>query len=1061
MNLKDIKNWETNYNNIVNAFYIRPRVNIKLSYQEKEEIITAIVSVTVLNNSYREINNLVTVTFNQNGELINFECLECEHECTHITIACYILAKNYDNIIKNLKIKLDYKMSDILMNLKKRSITKELCNLKIQLEYQDYNEIWILNLKIGTNKSYILRKNINEFLESYYSKEGTVYFGKEFIYNPNLYFFNDSDKNLLSILPNILESNENNYSQNRFNIITSGLVIKKNMLKSMLDIFYDNNITFAVLINDTLHNDIKISSDYYPSVKLSKKDSGLLLTFDSNSYLPLIEDNSYIYFNENFYYLDEEKRSLLKEFELCKTIIIEEKEIPDFTKYLLPNIRKLTDNLSMSDELKEEYTLVKPLIKLYFDVDDNDNIICYAKATYKTNELNILDENMYLKYNILRDEITEKECINYLNNMGFTENKAGQCFVLIEEDKNIEFIKEHLNKLNIYESYISNKLKSIKYIKNPSISSSVKLDQGELLSCNFKISGIDDNEISSILEAIRYKRKYYKMKNGSYLSIENDSDLEDLNNFVTNLDINLKDMAQKEITIPKFKALYIASQKDNYNFINTNQELEDFINNFKKSKDKKIDIPNPNNIELRDYQRQGVKWLANIANYGFGSILADEMGLGKTLQAIMYVKMRLEENNKREILIVCPTSLIYNWEAEFNRFAPNIKVKVIAEIRKKREKIFDELNDYEVFITSYGLLREDIDKYKLINYDTIIIDEAQAIKNPHSLISKALKELNASTKFALTGTPIENSITELYSIFDFIMPGFLGSQTSFSKKYEKIMNSDKKFQDDFNKLIAPFILRRNKKDVIKELPDKMEKNIIVELEEEQKKYYLAELKKINKEVGTSISSGTFKKNKLLILQSLTRLRQICITPSLYVDNYKGGSAKLDLLVDILTEITPNHKVLLFSQFTSALSLVAKRLNKAKISYYYLDGSTKAKDRINSVNDFNNDDTKVFLISLKAGGNGLNLTGADTVIHLDLWWNPAVEDQATDRAHRIGQKKVVEVIKIICKGTIEEKIIKLQEKKKSLSKLVIEGKMESDKVVDKLTEQDILYLLGTE
>ena len=435
------------------------------------------------------------------------------------------------------------------------------------------------------------------------------------------------------------------------------------------------------------------------------------------------------------------------------------------------------------------------------------------------------------------------------------------------------------------------------------------------------------------------------------------------------------------------------------------------------------------------------------------------MGLGKTLQTIMFIKQRLKADLNRNFLIVCPTSLIYNWESEFKKYAPNIKVKVIADLRKKREKVFDELQNYEVFITSYGLLREDIEKYKNIEYDTFIIDEAQTIKNVNALITKAVKQINASTRIALTGTPIENSILELYSIFDFVMPGFFGTVNNFQKKYNGILKDvNDPIKQEFLSLINPFILRRKKKDVIKELPDKIENNILVDLCDEQKKLYLSEVKKITQDIKNNMRNNTFSKNKLVILQELTRLRQLCIAPSLCINDYNGKNSKIDTAIELIENaISEGHKILIFSQFTSALTILKKELIKLKINYYYLDGSTKSTERIKMVNEFNENNISVFLISLKAGGNGLNLTGADIVIHLDPWWNPAVEDQATDRAHRIGQKNVVQVMKLIAKGTIEEKIVKLQNLKKDLSNQIVEGKDRDKFVLGTLNEDDLLYL----
>ena len=344
----------------------------------------------------------------------------------------------------------------------------------------------------------------------------------------------------------------------------------------------------------------------------------------------------------------------------------------------------------------------------------------------------------------------------------------------------------------------------------------------------------------------------------------------------------------------------------------------------------------------------------------------------------------------------------------------------------------------------------------------MIIDEAQNIKNSKTEITKVVKSVKAETKIALTGTPIENSLTELWCIFDFIMPGFLNSQKKFDSRY-KINNieDDKEKLATLANLINPFILRRKKKDVLEFLPDKIENNIYVDLGEEQKKIYVSELNKVNEEIEEILQTDGISKARFMILQLLTKLRQICIDPGIIYDDYKGGSTKLDEFVKIVKEaISNNHKILVFTSFKTALNLAKKRLDKEKITSYVIDGSVSSKKRIDLVKSFNEDETNVFFIMLKSGGTGLNLTGADIVIHLDLWWNPQAENQATDRAHRIGQKNVVEVIKIITKGTIEEKILELQEKKKILSDKIIDAN-NNNNTFSKLGEKDIRNLLSFE
>ena len=409
----------------------------------------------------------------------------------------------------------------------------------------------------------------------------------------------------------------------------------------------------------------------------------------------------------------------------------------------------------------------------------------------------------------------------------------------------------------------------------------------------------------------------------------------------------------------------------------------------------------------------------------------------------------LKEDNKKS-LIVAPTSLLYNWKAEFEKFAPQIKVGIVHGNKNVREKILMNINEFDVLITTYGTIKNDIDFYENEVFDYCIIDEAQNIKNPKAQNTKVIKEINAKVKFALTGTPIENTIVELWSIFDFIMPGYLFDESSFK---EKFMHRDEDELEELKILINPFILRRLKRDVISELPEKIEKKYYVQMTSDQRLAY----KNYMKDVKLSIKNG--EEDKVTIFSYLTRLRQICLDPSLVDENYNGKNGKINTAIDIIEDIIESkYKILVFSQFTSVLKKLRKELIERGIESKYLDGTTVAKERISLVNEFNESkEAQVFLISLKAGGTGLNLTSAKFVMHMDPWWNPAIEDQATDRAHRIGQKNIVEVIKLIAKDTIEENIIKLQEDKREIINSVISDDSLNINNISKLTNEEILDL----
>ena len=430
----------------------------------------------------------------------------------------------------------------------------------------------------------------------------------------------------------------------------------------------------------------------------------------------------------------------------------------------------------------------------------------------------------------------------------------------------------------------------------------------------------------------------------------------------------------------------------------------------------------------------------------FGGILADEMGLGKTIQIIAFL---LYKKGKKS-LVVTPTSLIYNWKEEFEKFVPDLKIGIIHGSKSSRNKILENKDEYDILITTYGTIKNDIDFYKSEVFDYCIIDEAQNIKNPKAQNTKVIKEIKAKVKFALTGTPIENSLVELWSIFDFIMPGYLFDEKKFKQKF---VNRSEREIDELKSLINPFILRRLKRDVITELPEKIEKKYYVPMTTEQKLAY----KNYMKEVRLKLKTG--EDDNITIFSYLTRLRQICQDPILVNKDYTGDSGKLNVALEIIEEvIKEDNKILVFSQFTSVLKKIEEELNKRNIVSKYLDGSTRAKERIRLVSDFNESkESGVFLISLKAGGTGLNLTSAKFVMHMDPWWNPAIEDQATDRAHRIGQKNVVEVIKLIAKDTIEEKVVQLQEEKREIINSVMSDDSLNINNISKLTNEEILEL----
>jgi SNF2 family DNA or RNA helicase len=458
----------------------------------------------------------------------------------------------------------------------------------------------------------------------------------------------------------------------------------------------------------------------------------------------------------------------------------------------------------------------------------------------------------------------------------------------------------------------------------------------------------------------------------------------------------------------------------------------------------------PSNLDsiLIDYQKNGYQWMKTLAHYGFGGILADDMGLGKTLQSITFLQSILEEirRDKAPALIICPSSLTYNWLSEFSKFTPDIKAMVLDGNKTSRTRLQADVSKVDVVIISYPIVRRDIHWFEKQKFSAVFFDEAQAFKNPITQTARAVKKIQATYRFALTGTPVENAVEELWSIFHVVFPQlFLGL-----KEYSQLTRKT------IARRIQPFMLRRVKEDVLEELPDKIETRETVELRPEQKKLYAAYLAKLRHDTLKHLDKDTLRKNKIKILAGITRLRQLCCHPALFVDGYKGGSAKMDHLLEILEESSQSgRRVLIFSQFTKMLQLIGRELAGKDTPFFYLDGETPAEERLELCNRYNTGERDIFLISLKAGGTGLNLASADTVILYDTWWNPAVEEQAADRAHRMGQENVVQVIKLVARGTIEEKINELQEKKKNLISEIIDP---GEKRGTMLSEEDIREIL---
>ncbi|MBZ4663719.1 MAG: helicase associated domain protein [Caloramator sp.] len=714
----------------------------------------------------------------------------------------------------------------------------------------------------------------------------------------------------------------------------------------------------------------------------------------------------------------------------------------------LPKIIK-SDNVIIKGDLNKKIVVEDLKTLIYIDKYKKgiklDVIFKYGEKEIKAFTS---DENTSL---IIRNFEAEGKVLNLLEQSGFKQ--VNNYLVLEDEGGLYMFLKHIMPALkDLAEIFYTDAVKGIYRERSISVSTKIKNNGSNLIGFEFEISDIDKKEIVNVLKSIKEKKNYHRLKSGEIISLE-EKNIEEVKKILNEFEDS--EIIENEIDIPKYRALAFLNKFGDHLNIEGRKEIDIFLSKIKNAKEEMIEIPASLKNILRDYQVICFKWLKTLSNLDLGGILADDMGLGKTLQTITLI---LSENKNKKFLIVAPSSLLFNWKSEFERFAPEVKVLIVEGDRKKREELISEIENNDVIITSYPLIRRDIEFYKNYEFDMCILDEAQHIKNPESLNARSVKKINSRVRFALTGTPMENNLSELWSIFDFVLPGLLYSKNEFLDKYEKpiLKYNDKNTLEYLKKTIAPFILRRKKSDVLNELPEKIETKLICEMTKKQNELYKAYLLKAREDVERLIKNGEFESNKIQVLKLLTRLRQICCHPSIFLEDYKGDSGKFNQLEELLEElIEGNHKVLIFSQFTSLLDLTKKILEEKKIKYSYLDGSTDVSKRKVIVDEFNNGKTDIFLLSLKAGGTGLNLTTADTVIHLDPWWNPAVEEQASDRAHRIGQKKVVQVFKMITKDSIEEKIYDLQNKKKELIDSVIK---EGEVFISSLSEKEILDIL---
>lgn len=987
-------------------------------------------------NYYYDVN-IIT----RKDSIVSFYC-ECphfskEHTCKHVA-ACLL---NYgDMILESAHTDLDISNSILESYRSNNGGIKEKINILIELDFS--KRVPTFKIFIGLKKKYLINREskFQSFMDAYCNNE-SYEFGVNFTYDPSIHYIDSSDLELLNYLFGYIKNRGYYYRYNPFEL-------SDRELSSLFDKLCNHK--FSIVGIGIING---VSKGIPTHFSLNVEDSSYLLSIDSiDDYIFIGKSFKYCIYNHMLYVLPDNYSNLIGSMYSngLNSLIIDKDHLGLFKNGLLQNIKS---DISISDDINDIVVSNSVSANIFFDLN-RDIIECRIEFDYGADKVDFFDSSSV----IVRDVDYESTVLNDVCSCGFyiDDNRI----ILVDIDYIGDFLSNGIHVLGEkYNVFTSKKIDDISVLKKSNIKSNFSIGSDGIMSYSFNTDNIDVSELDDLLSSLKKNKKYYKLKNGNIIDLNNNAELNELNSLLNDLALDTKGL-DGNIVIPKYRALYIDSLKRNkYKSIHTDNSFDLFISNFNKFKDVNINFGSDSSI-LRDYQKDGVRWLYTLYKCDLGGILADEMGLGKSLQTICFIKQVLHEKPDSKIIIVCPTSLVYNWKKEFDKFGSELKYVTVFDNKKKRLEIINDFDKYNIFITSYGLIRNDNDEYENKDFEVCIIDEAQAIKNYQAGMTREIKKIKARTKIALTGTPLENSVLELWSIFDFIMPGYLGSIYKFREKYG-IHDVDSGSLDKLTNLnyqIHPFVLRRKKVDVISDLPDKIENNIYLDLPVSQKKLYLSVLKQSEREFQQILSEQGISKARFKILQLLMKLRQVCVDPNILFDNYNGEVIKMEKLLEIVKNyISDGHKILIFSSFKTVVDRVKILFDENNISSYTISGDVKSKTRMELVDKFNNDSTNCFLITLKSGGTGLNLVGADVVIHLDIWWNPQVENQATDRAHRIGQTKKVSVIRFITRGTIEEKIIELQDKKKLLSDNLIDGKESS--MLSSLSENEIKSLLS--
>lgn len=958
--------------------------------------------------------------------------------------------------------------SDLADVIRKYAVTSETIEDKgkVHLDlYLNSNEDngYLLQAKIGIDKKIVVQ-NLVKLAQDIAAKRKVTYSKSLTIVHDRMVFDEESKKRIDFVMELV---------KSEFSNFEDVIVVSNNYRTLLVNPFFMERL-FSIYMNQEINLDgvkyhieennpklcliIKNENDFGISLHMDPvriingdrhdfvmNDQGIYCCSDefSKDVVPFIramntmsdKNSKIIYADRNFYFINREDYRAF-----CGNVLLK----------LQKHIGIVTEDIDFTD-----YMPTEAKISIYLDQSE-DTVGLKLNAAYGSDIFEVFEVRKEdREFRDISKESQAVEVVSKYFDIVINDDDTRE-WKITDEEKLFDFLDEGIEELNnIADVYASESLNKFKVLPQPKVSVGISL-KGDLIDISLKTDDIQMKEMYDLLESYKLRKKFYRLKTGEFLKIV-DGNIAFLSDIKEELHVKKNQFEKGSISVPKFYAGFIDSsitENVTDDSIRRDQQFKKMIRDLADVGNTDFDVPEELHAKLRKYQKTGYRFLSVLSEFGFGGILADDMGLGKTLQVITLIEAR-----KTPTVIVCPSSLVYNWESEINKFAPDLSVLTVIGDKKRRSSLLKKCSEYHIALTSYDLLKRDIEDYQKIEFDIAIIDEAQYIKNTTTQVSGAVKKLNAKHRFALTGTPIENRLSDLYSIFDFVMPGYLSTYQKFRDQYEIpiVLKNDTDVLNQFKKMVSPFILRRKKEDVLKDLPAKLENVMFVNMTKTQKELYDARFNALRVDIAKK-SDKQFREDRLRVLAELTRLRQICCNPDICYEDYDGGSGKMDTCIEMIqSALEGEHRILVFSQFVQMLERIQDALHKLNINTLMLSGKNTKEERKHMVEEFQSEKVPVFLISLKAGGTGLNLTAADIVIHFDPWWNGAVQNQATDRAHRIGQIRTLTVMKLVTKDTIEEKIMELQEKKRNLADNVISGENMSSDVLSKDELYQIMQL----